>query len=55
MGKEKMEKSTKIISMSNITKKKIAKVAEEINGRNLFTEKIEIAKKTLEDLKYLSI
>lgn len=39
MGKEKMEKSTKIISMSNITKKKIAKVAEEINGRNLFTKK----------------
>lgn len=50
-----MEKSAKIISMSNATKKKIAKVAEEINGRNLFTEKIEIAKKTLEDLKHLPI
>jgi len=55
MKKEKMEKTTKIISMSTATKKKISKVAEEINGRNLFTEKIELAKKTLENLKALPI
>ena len=55
MKKEKMEKTTKIISMSYATKKKISKVAEEINGRNLFTEKIELAKKTLENLKSLPI
>lgn len=55
MGKEKIEKTTKIISMSNATKKKISKVAEEINGRNLFSEKIELAKKTLENLKSLPI
>ncbi|MNQ83644.1 hypothetical protein SAMN05444397_101800 [Flavobacterium aquidurense] len=55
MKKEKIVKTTKIISMSTATKKKISKVAEEINGRNLFTEKIELAQKTLENLKALPI
>lgn len=52
---KKMENTTNIISMSNATKKKISKVADEINGKNLFTEKIELAKKTLQNLKSLPI
>ncbi|WP_264537350.1 hypothetical protein [Flavobacterium sp. N1736] len=56
MEKDKgIEKTTKIISMSKATKKKISKVADEINGKNLFTEKIELAKKTLQNLKSLPI
>lgn len=51
----KTEKGINIISMSNETKKKISEVANEINGKNLFTEKIELAKKTLEHLKSLPI
>lgn len=48
-------KEANIISMSSETKKKISEVANEINGRNLFTEKIELAKKTLEHIKSLPI
>lgn len=52
---KKIEQTTNIISMSNATKKKISEAAHEINGKNLFTEKIELAKKTLENLKSLPI
>jgi hypothetical protein len=56
MGKEnKTLKEANIISMSSETKKRISEVANEINGRNLFTEKIELAKKTLEHIKSLPI
>lgn len=48
-------KEVNIISMSNETKKKISEIANEINGKNLFTEKIELAKKTLQHLKSLPI
>lgn len=56
MRKEKMKDQTpKIISMSKSTKETISKVANEINGKNLFTEKIELAKKSLQNLKSLPI
>ena len=55
MENKKVEKVTKIISMSTATKKKISKVADEIKGRDLFTDKIELAKKTLQNLKSLPI
>ncbi|RKR05781.1 hypothetical protein C8C83_5131 [Flavobacterium sp. 90] len=48
-------KEVKIIAMSSETKEKLSEVAREINGRNLFTEKIELAKKTLEHIKSLPI
>lgn len=56
MGQDKKTvKKANIISMSKATKKKIAEVADEINGKNLFTDKIELAKKTLQNLKSLPI
>lgn len=55
MENKKVYKVTKIISMSTETKKKISKVADEIKGRDLFTDKIELAKKTLQNLKSLPI
>lgn len=56
MGKDiKMEKKVNIIYMSEATKKRISKASDEINGRNLFTDKIELAKKTLQDVKSLPI
>lgn len=48
-------KEVNIIAMSSETKEKISQVAREINGRNLFTEKTELAKKTLEHVKSLPI
>jgi hypothetical protein len=56
MGQDKKTaKKANMISMSNATRKKIAEVADEINGKNLFTDKIELAKKTLQNLKSLPI
>ncbi|MEZ0130009.1 hypothetical protein AB9T88_09715 [Flavobacterium sp. LBUM151] len=37
--------------MSKATKKRISKVEEEIKGKDLFPEKTEFAKKTLQDVK----
>ena len=48
-------KASKIISMSVKTKERIATVAASLKGKNLFTDKIELAKKTLSELKSLPI
>lgn len=56
MGKDiKMEKKVNIIYMSEATKERISKASDEINGKDLFTDKIELAKKTLQDVKSLPI
>lgn len=48
-------KASKVISMSAKTKEKIATVATTLKGKELFTDKIELAKKTLSELKSLPI
>ena len=48
-------KASKVISMSAKTKEKIATVAASLKGKELFTDKIELAKKTLGELKSLPI
>lgn len=48
-------KSPKVISMSARTKERINVVASTLKGKDLFTEKIELAKKTLSELKSLPI
>ncbi len=48
-------KSAKVISMSAKTKEKIGIVANNIRGKELFSDKIELAKRTLSDLKSLPI
>ncbi len=47
------KKTSKVISMSTKTKKKINAIADTLKGKELFTEKIELAKKTLSELKSL--
>jgi len=46
---------TKVISMSDTTKEKIKNVADTLKGKELFIDKIELAKRTLSDLKSLPI
>lgn len=48
-------KAAKVISMSPKTKEKIAIVAATIKGKELFTDKVESARKTLSELKSLPI
>jgi hypothetical protein len=48
-------KASKIIAMSATTKEKIAVIANCIKGKELFVDKIELAKKTLSELKSLPI
>ena len=48
-------KAASVISMSDKTKEKIATVAASLKGKELFTAKIELAKKTLSELKSLPI
>lgn len=48
-------KATKEISMSKSAKEKISAVAKNIGGKELFIEKVEMAKKTLSSLKSLPI
>ena len=48
-------KPLKFISMSDMTREKITIVADSIKGKNLFSDKIALAKKTLSDLKSLPI
>lgn len=50
-NEEKISFDVKVIPMSKATKKRLSEVAEEIKGKKLFPEKIEFAKKTLEDVK----
>jgi hypothetical protein len=48
-------KASRVIPMSSKTKEKIATVAASLKGKELFTYKIELAKKTLSELKSLPI
>lgn len=48
-------KTSKVISMSAKTKENIDKVADAIKGKEFFTDKIALAKKTLSELKSLPI
>jgi hypothetical protein len=48
-------KAAKVISMSDKTKEKIASVEALIKDKELFTNKIELAKRTLCELKSLPI
>lgn len=53
--KKQILKATKVISMSKSTKEKISVIAKDIKGKELFSEKVELAKKTLGNLKSLPI
>lgn len=53
--KKQILKATKVISMSKSTKERISVVAKDIRGKELFSEKVELAKKTLSNLKSLPI
>jgi hypothetical protein len=48
-------KASKVISMSDKTKEKITAVAASLKGKDIFIDKIELAKKTLSELKSLPI
>jgi hypothetical protein len=48
-------KASRVITMTAKTKEKIATVAASLKGKELFTDKIELAKKTLSELKSLPI
>jgi hypothetical protein len=50
-NEEKTEIRINVIPMSKATKKRLSKVKDEIDGKNLFPEKIEFAKKTLQNVK----
>lgn len=54
-GKKQILKATKVLSMSKATKERISSIAKELKGKELFPEKIELAKKTLSKIKTLPI
>ena len=45
----------KVIATSAVAKEKMTTVAKNLKGKELFTDKIELAKKSLSDLKSLPI
>ncbi len=51
--KKQILKANKVISMSKSTKIKLADIAKEIKGKELFPEKVNSAKKSLGNLKSL--
>ncbi|GAB5399810.1 MAG: hypothetical protein Aureis2KO_13950 [Aureisphaera sp.] len=53
--KKQLLKAKKVISMSNATKERISAVAKDIKGKELFPEKVDLAKKSLRHLKSLPI
>ncbi|NOQ73552.1 MAG: hypothetical protein GQ574_16215 [Crocinitomix sp.] len=53
--KKQILKATKVLSMSKATKEKLARVAKELKGKELFPEKVDLAKKTLSRIKSLPI
>jgi len=56
MGRNKqILKATKVLSMSKTTKDRILSIAKDIKGKELFPEKVGLAKKTLSKLKGTSI
>jgi hypothetical protein len=48
-------KASKVIATSAVNKEKIASVANQLKGKELFSDKIELAKRTLSELKSLPI
>lgn len=48
-------KAAKITSIPEKTQERIAAVAKDIQGKELFSAKVELAKKTLSNLKSLPI
>ena len=48
-------KATKVLSMSKTTKERISIIAKNIKGKELFPEKVDLAKRTLSKLKSLPI
>jgi len=48
-------KAKEILTISESTRQKISIVAKDIKGKYLFPEKLELAKKTLGNLKSLPI
>ncbi len=53
--KKSTSRNSKVIAMSAKTKKRIADVAKQLNGKDLFVQKVDLAKKTLSDIKSLPI
>ena len=50
-NEEKIATKINVIPMSKATEKRLNKVMNEIKGKDLFPEKTEFAKKTLQDVK----
>jgi hypothetical protein len=48
-------KASEVISMSEKTKLKLAAIADRLKGKELFADKIEIARKSLSDIQSLPI
>ncbi|UMY64541.1 MULTISPECIES: hypothetical protein [unclassified Flavobacterium] len=46
---------SKVIAASASTKKRIAAVADNLKGKELFSDKVELARRTLSDVKSLPI
>lgn len=53
--KKQILKATKVLSMSKTTKERISSIAKDIKGKELFPEKIDLAKRTLSKIKSLPI
>lgn len=53
--KKQILKATKVLSMSKTAKERISSIAKDIKGKELFPEKIELAKRTLSKIKSLPI
>ncbi|WP_431106877.1 hypothetical protein [Winogradskyella poriferorum] len=53
--KKQILKATKVLSMSKTTKERISSIAKDIKGKELFPEKVDLAKRTLSKLKSLPI
>lgn len=53
--KKQILKATKVLSMSKATKERISSIAKDLKDKELFPEKIELAKKALSKIKTLPI
>ncbi len=53
--KKQILKATKVLSMSKGTKERLALVKKDLKGKDLFPEKVSLAKRTLSKLKTLPI
>jgi len=53
--KKQILKATKVLEMSKATSDRIAKIAKDIKGKELFTKKVTLAKKTLSNFDSLPV